>query len=110
MSIVHFLTQKAMRLVAKIFRYIKRIKKGINYVPIYKNSKEDVFPYLKKKVGDFRISKGKKEEESFFYSICNVVQYTRNKRTGKYQNDEELEKDLPGDLLLRLDLVMKQLI
>ena len=99
-----------MRLLTNIFRSIKRIKKSINYVPIYKNSKEDVFPYLKKKVGDFRISKGKKEEESFFYSICNVVQYTRNKRTGKYQNDEELEKDLPGDLLLRLDLVMKQLI
>ena len=96
--------------MTKIFRSINRIKKSINYVPIYKNSKEDVFAYLKKKVGDFRISKGKKEEESFFYSICNVVQYTRNKRTGKYQNDEELEKDLPGDLLLRLDLVMKQLI
>ena len=99
-----------MRLVTKIFRSKKRIKKSINYVPIYKNSKEDVFPYLKKKVGDFRISKGKKEEESFFYLICNVVQYTRNKRTEKCKNDEELEKDFSGDLLLRLDLVMKQLI
>lgn len=96
--------------MTKIFRSIKRIKKSINYVPIYKNSKEDVFQYLKKKVGDFRISKGKKEEESFFYSICNVVQYTRNKRTKKCKNDEELEKDFSGDLLLRLDLVMKQLI
>ena len=96
--------------MTKIFRSIKRIKKSINYVPIYKNSKEDVFPYLTKKVGDFRISKGKKEEESFFYSICNVVQYTRNKRKEKCKNDEELEKDFSGDLLLRLDLVMKQLI